>query len=232
VNDEPTGSANYIAAFSLTVNAPITVTGTPSGWTDNTDNLTFVFWFNTDPALPYPHDVAPGSSLGGFTIASIGSVSTLLTAGIVSWDHSLDAPGPLSPPLSVAAPATPAVPEPSSFALILLPIIFVIFYKHWSTSSTLIKCTSDWRVQLINTNHSNQTLSLTHAVFGITCNTFYVGRVFVLCNWLGTILGFSLRSPGLALTGTHDPHFSMDTAVPLFALPGECSTSLATNKEP
>src|SRR2546421_333723 len=62
-NDEPAGSPNYIYDLQLTVNAPIEVTATPPGWAVDTDNISFVFWFNTDLALPYPHDIAPGSSV-------------------------------------------------------------------------------------------------------------------------------------------------------------------------
>ena len=114
-NDEPTGSPNYVTAFNLNVDAPVTVTGIPAGWDVDTNNTTFVFWFNTDAVLPYPHDIAPGSSLGGFMISSPGSVSDVITATAVSWDHSLDQPGPTSDLLSVLGPAS--VPEPSSSLL-------------------------------------------------------------------------------------------------------------------
>src|SRR5688572_4615212 len=64
-NDEPAGSEDHIKFFALDVQAPITVTGTPAGWNFDTDGMTFVLWFNEDPAPPYPNDIAPGTSLGG-----------------------------------------------------------------------------------------------------------------------------------------------------------------------
>ena len=56
--------------------------------------LHMCFWYNTDPALPYPHDVRPGASLAGFSISSTATSSELLSYGLSGWDHSLDQPGP------------------------------------------------------------------------------------------------------------------------------------------
>jgi hypothetical protein len=112
-NDELSGSSNYIDSFSLLINAPVTVTGTPDGWSVDTDNLTFVFWLNADPVLPYPHDIAPDSFLTGFSISSLSAVSAFDSATMASWDHTLDVPGPVSNALTVDSPALPAtVPEP------------------------------------------------------------------------------------------------------------------------
>jgi hypothetical protein len=128
-NDEPLASSNYIFAFSLTINAPVVVTGVPDGWTVDTDNVSFVFWFNTDLALPYPHDIAPGSSLGGFSISSPGAVPGLSSAAIAGWDHLLDAPGPLSSDILVSSPSSPTpVPEPSSAMLLVAPLFLMFFY--------------------------------------------------------------------------------------------------------
>lgn len=121
VNSEPADSPNFISTFSLAVNAPVTVTGTPAGWDFSTDNASFVFWFNTDPALPYPNDIAPGTSLGGFSLTSTTTSSDLLSYGLTGWDHTLDQPGPtvsgtvLSP--SVSAPASS--PEPGTSWLLM-----------------------------------------------------------------------------------------------------------------
>ena len=118
-NNEPTGSPNFIDSFSLTVNAPITVTGTPAGWDFSTDDTTFVFWFNTDPALPYPHDVAPGSSLGGFSLTSTATSSQLLSYGLAGWDHSLDQPGPTTAgTVLVPSNVQQSVPEPPTWSLL------------------------------------------------------------------------------------------------------------------
>src|ERR1700722_10807444 len=112
-NNEPANSPNFISSFSLAVNAPITIIDTPAGWDFSTDGATFVFWFNTDVALPYPNDVAPGMSLAGFSLISPGSSSQLLSYGLSGWGHAADQPGPTTGG-SVFAPSTSAIPEPAS----------------------------------------------------------------------------------------------------------------------
>lgn len=121
-NDELVGSPNFLSLFHLDVNAPITVTSTPTGWDFVTDNSTYVDWFNTDTQLPYPNDVAPGSSLSGFTIESTVSTSESLFYTVNSWDHGNDTPGPATQSLigvpSVVAAADPTIPEPSTLTLL------------------------------------------------------------------------------------------------------------------
>ncbi len=104
-NNEPTNSPNFISSFILTVNAPITTVGTPPGWDFVTDNSTYVYWFNTDVSLPYPHDIAPGTSLAGFSFSSTAPSSQPLSADVSAWDHIADGPGPtvINP---VLAPST------------------------------------------------------------------------------------------------------------------------------
>jgi hypothetical protein len=118
-NDEPVGSPNFLTDFFLEVNAPITVTATPTGWTFDTDGFSFVNWFNTDPALPYPNDVAPGASLSDFAISS--SVTGVQDAAydVLSWDHTQDQQGPTAQGgvISPFGQAT-AVPEPSSISFL------------------------------------------------------------------------------------------------------------------
>src|SRR5262249_38069832 len=111
-NDEPANSAAFLAGFSLTIDAPVIVTGAPAGWDFSTDGISSVFWFNTDPALPYPHDVQPGSSLSGFSVSSPGAISEILDGEVVSWDHTLDAPGSISAGLAVLSPGTPSASVP------------------------------------------------------------------------------------------------------------------------
>ena len=121
-NDESANSANYITSFNLSVSAPVTVTSTPAGWDYQTDNLTYVYWFNTDPTLPYPNDIAPGASLGGFTIQSAATLSTMHDFGLSGWDHSADAPGPTFQGL-VLAPSVAATPAPSALVTVLIGAI-------------------------------------------------------------------------------------------------------------
>ncbi len=125
LNDEPVGSPNFLSLFDLFVNAPIIITGVPLGWEYITDNHSYVDWFNADSTLPYPHDVAPGASLGGFVIESNVSTTDLLDYGLTAWDHVADISGPdiqgfvLAPSGGIAG-----VPEPRSavfLASLVLP---------------------------------------------------------------------------------------------------------------
>lgn len=102
-NDEPATSTQFLSGFSLTVAAAISVTGTPSGWDVDTDNFSYVFWYATDLALPYPNQVAPGGSLGGFQLQSPTPRSESTPYVITSWMHDSDAAG-LVVPGSVASP--------------------------------------------------------------------------------------------------------------------------------
>lgn len=122
-NDEPLASPNYVTSFTLAVNAPVTVTGTPTGWDFTTDNATYVQWFNTDTALPYPHDIAPGDSLSGFDLQSTATTSTDSDYELIAWDHIVDAPGPLVNG-TISAPSTiVVVPEPNVVAMIISGIL-------------------------------------------------------------------------------------------------------------
>lgn len=92
-NDEPDGSMQRIAALSITVAAPVSVTGTPPGWIAETDNFTYVGWLAADEQLPYPSHVAPGTSLGGFQIQSATALSESTACVINAWRHDTDAAG-------------------------------------------------------------------------------------------------------------------------------------------
>lgn len=129
-NDEDTRSPNYVTSFSLAVNAPVTVTGTPGGWASDTDGSSYVYWYNTDPVLPYPNDIAPGAMLSGFSVSSPGAHSVFLGDEAVSWDHDQDAPGPIGDN-KVLAPSTVAsrVPEPGASLLLIAAAIAWILHK-------------------------------------------------------------------------------------------------------
>ena len=125
-NDEALGSPNYSGGFYLSVNAPFTVTGSPNGWNYVTDGTSYVNWNNTDTALPYPHDIAPGTSLSGFTIeASVLSLSSPGGYQLYSWDHVADAPGPNSNPATILAPGAAPVPESSTFVSLGVGLLFL-----------------------------------------------------------------------------------------------------------
>jgi hypothetical protein len=90
-NDEAAGSPLYVSAVSLDIdNSPFVVTGTPPGWAVDTDNASYVGWYSTDTALPYPNHIAPGSSLGGFQIQSARTASESTGLTINSWNHQKD----------------------------------------------------------------------------------------------------------------------------------------------
>ncbi len=114
-NDEPTGSPNFISSFYLAVDAPISTVLSPTAWDYQTDNSTYVLWFNPDSTLPYPNDIAPGNSLGGFVIQSSSLTSQMEDTVVASWDHGADAPGP-SKTGAVLAPV--ATPEPGAGMLL------------------------------------------------------------------------------------------------------------------
>ena len=77
-NDQPSGDSSYISSFTLQIAAPISVITAPDGWTFGSDNASYVQWFNIDPSLPYPHDIAPGMSLSGFSVTSTAAFSAPL----------------------------------------------------------------------------------------------------------------------------------------------------------
>ncbi|HEX8614778.1 MAG TPA: hypothetical protein VF800_26140 [Telluria sp.] len=94
-NDEAGASRRSIATFSLGIAAPVAVTGIPAGWAVETDGRTFVLWYAADDAPPYPRQVAPGASLGGFQLMSTRTRSEASAAALTAWDHASDDAGPV-----------------------------------------------------------------------------------------------------------------------------------------
>lgn len=92
-NNESAGSPQRIATLSLTVNAPVTVTGTPAGWEADADGMTYVTWVASDLLPPYPNHVAPGASLSGFQLMSPRTSSESTGASLVAWNHAADDAG-------------------------------------------------------------------------------------------------------------------------------------------
>lgn len=127
INEEAINSPDFIGGFTLSVDAPITLIGAPDGWSYQSDNLSYVYWFNTDTALPYPHDVAPGSSLGGFTIQSDISTSYSLSETLDAWDHTQDASGP-SVAGNVLAPSSRPSPVPEASTAISVGVGVLLMF--------------------------------------------------------------------------------------------------------
>lgn len=94
-NDEAPASGRALATLSLSVAAPVAVTGIPAGWAVETDGRTFVLWYAADDAPPYPHQVAPGASLSGFQLTSVRTRSEATPATLTSWLHTSDEAGPV-----------------------------------------------------------------------------------------------------------------------------------------
>ena len=93
INEEPAGSNQRVASFSLQVAAPVAVTGSPPGWRAETDNATYVLWVSDDFAPPYPTHVAPGQSLTGFQVTSPRPASEAGPYSLVAWNHAIDDAG-------------------------------------------------------------------------------------------------------------------------------------------
>lgn len=90
--NEESGTPRHINAISLDLASPVVVTGTPPGWAVETDTGTYVAWIATDTQLPYPSQIAPGASLGGFRVrAQAGPrASEAKPYTITSWNHQTD----------------------------------------------------------------------------------------------------------------------------------------------
>jgi len=111
-NTEPVSSPNYVDQFSIAIGATVTVTAEPTGWDYEiglVSGINSITWFSNDMST----DLAPNSSLGGFTLSSPGSSNVLGTVDVNSWDHTNNIPGPNSVAFQVGSPSsTDPVPEP------------------------------------------------------------------------------------------------------------------------
>ncbi|NHZ91973.1 hypothetical protein F2P45_23625 [Massilia sp. CCM 8733] len=94
-NDEAPASRRALATLSLSIAAPVAVTGIPPGWAVETDGRSFVLWYAADDAPPYPHQVAPGAALAGFQLMSARTRSEAAPAALTSWNHASDEAGPV-----------------------------------------------------------------------------------------------------------------------------------------
>lgn len=81
-------TSHPISVVSLFVEAPFKVTSSPVGWAVHADGCSTVDWISKDTEMPYPHDIQPGASLGGFTIRSAAKTSVNGKYVIQSWDET------------------------------------------------------------------------------------------------------------------------------------------------
>ncbi|GGY10995.1 hypothetical protein GJV26_15260 [Massilia dura] len=94
-NDEAPDSGLYVSSLALMISAPVMITGTPPGWRGETDGISYVFWRAADYLHPYPNHVMPGQALAGFRLNSPHAASQASAAAMSSWNHTLDAAGPV-----------------------------------------------------------------------------------------------------------------------------------------
>lgn len=124
-NNEAASSPYFLSDFNLSVGAPFEDVTAPVGWSYTTDNSSYIYWFNTDAQLPYPHDVAPGAHLDGFSFTSSVAGSQLSSYGLSSWDHSQDAPGTTAVGMILTPRSPAAVPEASTAVGLGMGLILV-----------------------------------------------------------------------------------------------------------
>jgi len=124
-NNQPLGDPDYVFGFYVAVNAALDGIATPQGWIAQTDGYNYVFWSSTGSA-PYGTDIAPGTSVTGFSVSADAS-SGLSQAATYGWNHGSDEPGPISY-VTVDAPVAPASPEPSTLLLCGIPLMMLFPY--------------------------------------------------------------------------------------------------------
>ncbi len=130
-NDSPPVSDDWLSTFTLYIDAPVTVTGSPANWDFATDGAAFITWFNTDLEFPFPDDIPPGSFLGGFSLVSQNAISGTGVYTVSSWDHTLNGPGPVVGG-NVSVPIyDEVVPEPRSGMLLSVSILVVVLRRLW-----------------------------------------------------------------------------------------------------
>jgi len=125
-NQQTAGSPDYVDQFTIAISAPFTVTATPTGWTDSiglVNGVMSVTWSSNGDST----DLAPGASLGGFSISSSSSSSVLGNADVNSWDHTNETPGPNSAVIQVETPSDP-VPEPWTGSTVGLALLVGSFW--------------------------------------------------------------------------------------------------------
>ena len=127
-NDESQGSTSFVSSFAISVSSPIIVTETPLAWNFTTDNISYVFWFNTDTLSPYINDISPGASLGRFSIQALNCRSVLSDYNMQSWDHFVDQQGPNASGMILSPQSEAGEPSAASLVNCLLPCIGIMIY--------------------------------------------------------------------------------------------------------
>lgn len=94
VNEEDAGSGLDIVGFTLSLAAPITVTGIPLGWTMETDSVSFVRWSVLQQDQGVPGRIGPGRSQSGFQLMSPHTRSEATLSTLDAWNHAANRAGP------------------------------------------------------------------------------------------------------------------------------------------
>ncbi|WP_157201483.1 hypothetical protein [Massilia sp. Root418] len=88
VNEQETGSGLDIVGFTLSLAAPVTVTGIPLGWTMETDAVSFVRWSLLPQEQGAAGRIGPGRSLSGFQLMSPHTRSEATLSTLAVWDRT------------------------------------------------------------------------------------------------------------------------------------------------
>jgi hypothetical protein len=118
-NDEEVTSNLFISQFELHFHTLIFSINSPTGWSYKTDNISFISWKNDDLNLPYTHDVAPQSTLEGFSFQSLAAGASQGDYEIFSWDHSIDDAGDIAFNRILVPNSSVSAPEPSTLSFLV-----------------------------------------------------------------------------------------------------------------
>ncbi len=124
INNEPGTSNNWLTSFFLPIDAQVTAVQAPGDWFVQTDDATYILWYNAE-AYPYPSDVPPGGSLSGFQFES-SAPGEFVSYTLSSWDHFFDQPGPTVSNQILTPGIAQGVPEPGVAYLLAAASLFGI----------------------------------------------------------------------------------------------------------
>ena len=130
---DPVADAGFdVYDLILTFTPPLTLTDlvSPSGWSEISDDATFIDWFSTNPdAPPIGTDIPPSASLSGFGFTS----NTRL--GSLPFEALLTNPAdPNNPSLVTGNTITTVIPEPSTLFLLAFGLFGLGYLRKKRTS--------------------------------------------------------------------------------------------------
>lgn len=128
-NEAPANSPEFLNVLHLNPTGPFQVSSTPAGWAFVTDYTSYIDWFCINPLSANPNDVAPASSLPGFTLTSITTNTAPSGYALTSWYRGLTGNGglvediiPVPSILSFPSGVTNVAHTPATFQFTVLGI--------------------------------------------------------------------------------------------------------------